>query len=299
MDAPLRKGMCNGTAIRKKENDMNNYATEVPLLVDKTLRRLNAIVKGNLSTDNPEARSVGDILRSIISGLHMPAILNRFADAERLAVLLPEADIRNEPDNAFTVRMEHASFRFQEATQWNGQKMGYHKLAINNIENGYTSLPNSEEDIADYLLALDSVMERLTAEVRDKMSFLNKKKMLLSVNSMISKTALEEALDGKGYPYIIEYKDARALVKVKVCKTRMVVLNVLYKNLDKEIPELLEAIDTLKGIIDKFGKYTFIASCKGMDWPGEKSENTDQTEQDIPFPSTPDEMTPGSIDLPF
>lgn len=240
------------------------------------------IVKSHIKDDNCEGRSVDDILNNIIRETQSPSS-ERLLDPEVLAGLLAEqgtvTPVQDDKDYKFTVRLSDYTFHFEKAYRWQNSQTDSHSLKLSHSGGTYNT-PASEQETAEWLNALNAIVAQVRPVIKEKINFLRKKEVLRKVNASRSQTLLQDTLLQKGLPFAIDYKDARAIVKVKVSRTRMVVLNVLYKNLEEEIPELLQAIDTLKSVIDKFGKYTFIASCKGIQWQNDTQAETDEPEQD-------------------
>lgn len=130
------------------------------------------------------------------------------------------------------------------------------------------------------LLILTAMLYRWTRDnetaVQRKILKLRKKDKQKQINSATAQVLITRFMKEKGFEFHCEYKDARAIVTVKV-DDKALIVNCLYKKLNEDLADIEETIEMIRALDKRWGKYLYITSAKRHQFT--KPEDIENTEQ--------------------
>ncbi len=91
-------------------------------------------------------------------------------------------------------------------------------------------------------------------EIIEEVSFIGqKKRSIFILNRSLAEAAINRLLEDAGYDFYIHYNLHHAKVHIKLTRQKKAVLYLEYDRLEKQLPKVLETLETLKTVYDNFG----------------------------------------------
>ena len=116
---------------------------------------------------------------------------------------------------------------------------------------------------------MESVNERLKDSVKEmagKMMLIwQKEKSMFESNRNFAEAAISNLLDKAGYDYYIRYNHGHAKVHIKITRYKKAILYLKYDRLGRQIPKVLETLESMKRIYEIFGSGSGVVSLYNCD----------------------------------